>query len=443
MIQNFDKTKFKKFETSTDVDGNYAGLYEDKVLRIIVDRKNEFKEILKLKNEFHELIESSLFFENEDILVLEHSKLDFITYYEEWTEKQRLEAAISILMLQNKLSKHGFYLKDPHSFNITFEGAKPVYFDYGSIYKGSINSINWIVKNFMGGLKYADYWRDVLKLNSFQIAVLITRLQFADNSYVKLAEILNSKITRFESNAKKFTDSISKLQKIVKNKKIIGGIKKSVKILFPKFGSAITNWTDYEQKDPQKLMDNIRTKNFLGVLKNINPKLILDIGANKGAYSKLALENGVETALCADLDENSLNILRMDIEENNLPIWTAKLNLMNYNPAPGCYKAYAPIHERWNSDFVICFAVTHHLSYFGDYSFDQFAESIEKFSTKYLLVEFIPYTDIHLSGANYKGKDKSWYTKENFIAAMMKYFPGEFKEYESFPNPRILFLFSK
>ena len=90
-----------------------------------------------------------------------------------------------------------------------------------------------------------------------------------------------------------------------------------------------------------------------------------------------------------------------------------------------------------------CFAVVHHLCYFGDFTFDQFGNKLAKFTKRVLLVEFVPFDDIHLTGPVYKGKDKSWYTLDNFISSMKNYFPGEHEIFESVPKPRILVKFEK
>ena len=110
---------------------------------------------------------------------------------------------------------------------------------------------------------------------------------------------------------------------------------------------------------------------------------------------------------------------------------------------PVVINSYLPAHKRLNSDFGLCLDVVHHVCYFGNRSFDEFAERLNRFVNKTLLVEYVPYDDVHLTGENYKGKNRSWYTKENFIKAVQKYFPGEYEIYNSTPEPRILILFKK
>ena len=79
---------------------------------------------------------------------------------------------------------------------------------------------------------------------------------------------------------------------------------------------------------------------------------------------------------------------------------------MNYPEHPGHYQSYLPSHERLYSDFTICLAVVHHVCYFGNSSFEEFAERLNRFAKKILIVEFVPYDDVHLTGPSYKGKDQ-------------------------------------
>jgi hypothetical protein len=189
--------------------------------------------------------------------------------------------------------------------------------------------------------------------------------------------------------------------------------------------------------------DDLRNKNLLKIFERYKPSKVLDIGANRGAFSLLALEKCAEEAIALDLDNYSLDCLMEEIGKHNKKITIAKLNMMDYHEKPGYYRSYLPAHERLNSDFTICLAVVHHVCYFGNSTFDEFAARLNRFAKNILIVEFVPYNDVHLTGAAYKGKDRSWYTLENFIRALKKYFPDEPEIFESTPSPRLLLKFNK
>lgn len=432
-LESFNSELFKPFDTSTKLDGNYTGLYDGKVIRIIEQNIDDYKELITQIDDIPFLINVELIFEDKYKIVVEHRKLDNITYYNEWTKKQRVEAAIATIQIQARLIKFGYYLNDPHGFNITFENNKPVYFDFGSIKKGNIKPVTWFIKSFCG-LNINDYWDNILKIRFFKKIYIAAMLSIHSTPY----NYLQKAVRKYQQN------NLSRLLTTTMNQsKVVSKSVRKVGKIIPSLFGGITNWTDYDQKDPFALQNNERTKNILSILKKYKPSSIIDIGANRGAYSFLALKNGCEKAVCLDLDSHSLDALRANKMTDAGNVVTALINIMDYDETPGCYNTYLPAHKRLNSDFGICLAVVHHVCYFGNSTFEKFAERLNRFVNKILVVEFVPYDDIHLTGPAYKGKDRLWYTQENFIKAFKKYFPGEFKIYDSTPEPRILLLFKK
>lgn len=434
MNQNkFDVNKFKPFQTSSGLDGNFTGLYEDKLVRVIKRNKAEYKDILNFSNQLNDLVKSKLFYEDDSILVLEHEKLTNITYFTEWTKKQKVAVAKTIVKLQSELFDKGYYLNDPHSFNITFKYHQPVYFDFGSIRKGKINPSWWFIKCFCGWTEM-DYWDSVLRINRIKKFWIALRMILSKRPYFYLL----NKLSKFEMS---FVEQ--QIIYLLGRKGLIGRLTRKLMNGLPLLFRNFSNWTDYEQKSPELDFENSRNKNILELFVQIKPQKVLDIGANKGAFSFLAMQKGAEEVIAIDLDNYSLDYLFDNIKELRQKITIAKLDIMNYPEKPGYYQTYLPAHERLNSDFTICLAVVHHVCYFGNFSFEVFAERLNRFATKILIVEFVPYDDAHLTGPIYKGKDRSWYTLDNFINVMKKWFPNKHEIFFSSPTPRLLIKFSK
>jgi SAM-dependent methyltransferase len=433
-MQNFfDKGKLVPFQTSSGLDENYTGIYEGKVLRMTEKNIELFKSILQFSDKINSLITSTPFYEDKNIIVIQHERLENITYFEEWTKKQKVTAAKTVLEIQSKLSEKGFYLNDPHAFNITFKYRHPVYFDFGSITEGKIRPAWWFIKCFCGWTEM-DYWDSVLKINVFRKFWLALRMFFSRSPY----NYLFKQLSKFE---KGFIEG--KLLNIIKTKTFGGKATRKFISSLPLIFNNFSNWSVYEQKSPELNLDNDRTKNILELLNRYKPKKVLDIGANRGAYSLLALEKGAEEVIAIDLDNYSLDYLMNEVKNENKKVTIARLNIMSYSEKPGYYQTYLPAHERLNSDFTICLAVVHHICYFGNYSFEDFAKRLSRFAKKILIVEFVPYDDFHLTGKSYKGKDRSWYTLENFVNTMKKSFPGDHEIFDSTPSPRLLIKFCK
>jgi SAM-dependent methyltransferase len=431
--KDFDINKFRPFPTSSGLGVDSTGIYEDKVVRIFRENFDIYKSILEFSDELEFLIGSNLFYEDENVLVVQHDQLENITYFNEWTRRQKVIASKAIVELQIELIKKGYYLNDPHSFNITFKYHQPVYFDFGSIRQGYIRPTWWFIKCFCGWTEM-DYWDNVLKINFFQKLFVLLRISLSRLPY----EYLLKKLSKFETGF--FEKNIINL---LNRTGLVGRLTRKVVNGLPLLFSYFSNWTDYEQKSPKLDFDNARNKNILSLFNQHKPKKILDIGANKGAFSLLALNNGSTEAIAIDLDNYSLDYLLNQVKINNHKITIARLNIMNYPEHPGYYQSYLPAHERLNCNFTICLAVVHHVCYFGESSFEEFGARLDHFTKKILVVEFVPYDDIHLSGPTYKGKDRSWYTLENFVNVLKKWFPGEHETFESSPTPRVLIKFCK
>ncbi|HVF41152.1 MAG TPA: hypothetical protein VM939_14715, partial [Gemmatimonadaceae bacterium] len=66
-------------------------------------------------------------------LVLEHRRIQFISYPHEWSGSMFKEACLFHIDLFGRLQRHGLTLKDWHPYNILFDGVKPVFVDFTSI----------------------------------------------------------------------------------------------------------------------------------------------------------------------------------------------------------------------------------------------------------------------------------------------------------------------
>jgi len=303
-LDSFNPELFEQFETSTKVDGNYTGMYEGEVIRVIEENVEDYKRLLLQSDEIPFLINADLIFEDNDRIIIEHRLLENITYFDEWTKKQRVEAALAVIQIQTHLVKQGYFLNDPHGFNITFENNIPVYFDFGSILKGKINPVRWYLQCF-NGLNVNDYWDDILRIGFIRKMFTAFVLSFHKSPYYYLSNIIK----------KGEQKTISKILSVGVNKsKFLAKIVRKFGKIIPGIFEGITNWTDYDQKDPSLLENNERNENIISILRKHSPNLIIDIGANRGAYSFLALNNGAKKAICIDLDSFSLDAIQ---ESNN------------------------------------------------------------------------------------------------------------------------------
>jgi hypothetical protein len=66
-------------------------------------------------------------------LVLKHERLPVVSYVHEWCFDAIKDAALLVLDLQEELAGDGVELADPHPWNVLFDGAAPIFVDFGAI----------------------------------------------------------------------------------------------------------------------------------------------------------------------------------------------------------------------------------------------------------------------------------------------------------------------
>jgi len=163
-----------------------------------------------------------------------------------------------------------------------------------------------------------------------------------------------------------------------------------VKVEIPK-----GEWSNYD--NGATLMQSEMTYNWIKDLPH--QKTLTDIGCSSGGFVKYFLEKGYGV-IAVESDEYLLD--KLYCETRGKKVFCRKANIdagSKSNP------------KLLRSDIVLASSVTHHLARQG-FTFEQQAELWEAICDRYLIVEFIDRTDIHV--CQWKELDEN-YTKENFL----------------------------
>ena len=168
--------------------------------------------------------------------------------------------------------------------------------------------------------------------------------------------------------------------------------------------------------------------NILGELK---PKSVTDIGCNKGGYSILAAQAGARV-IAFDIDEVSIGGLYQIAKKQDLCILPLVMDALNPSPALGWRNLQFPsAAHRFCSEMAMALALIHHLAITQRQTFDRIVPALADFSTKWLLIEFVPLDDLlSLNLLKTHPKDMSWYTLSNFLVSLGR----EFRQVEQFPS---------
>ena len=169
-----------------------------------------------------------------------------------------------------------------------------------------------------------------------------------------------------------------------------------------------------------------------------------DLGANDGAFSRLAANRGIYT-IAADFDPYCINNLYRSIkrlaEKNIQPMI---IDLANPSPAIGVNnEERSSFLSRVKTDLVMALALIHHLAIAKNIPFGMIADLFQRTAKKYLIIEFVPKTDEKIQ-LMLTGKKDIYiaYTEENFRIAFEKYFTVT-KQQAVGSSGRILYLMTK
>ncbi len=376
-------------------------------------------------------------------LVLQHRILPIVSFASEWCASQLQAAALMILELEGALRGENLTLLDINPWNVLFDGPRPVYVDFSSI-APLPNKAIWEARNefrqfyvnplllFRNGLPrmarrlLCDPWigiddRDLIKMkmggNRYVYSERLARLTKAVSRFVvpprfgKVVKYAARKARQQLQGMNPFTDVAAELA-------TLDQYIRALSILGPK-----TTWGGYYTRNfpPLRPAQNWTAKHYAiaDVLEQTKPKTLLDIGANRGWYSRLAAGRGVRV-IAADSDETAVNELYQDIRQHDLPIFSVFMDVRFPEPAQGpAYKFFPPATQRFRSEMVLALALVHHLTFTWHLSFDQIADSLDAFSSKWLVVEFIGPRDGAVTRL-WGHKKRPWYNEENFVLSLKR-----------------------
>lgn len=411
-----------KHPCSVDFQGrmHYCGKVNNSIYRVILDEdsKKLYKELFDDAEwivEFFRIgmVPTKIVGETSDgHLVLEHKLFAFQTMFHEWTWEQKKDLAKMIVRLQLHMNKKGCYLSDPHIFNVAFDGAKPVYFDFGSIVRGKYPEHEW-VRNFWLAQAWRESWLGCLGI-----------------SYTQLQDFLRH-------------PELCSVEAQIKN---IDGLARN---------SKMTEWSNYDKHTlvvdkPETWQEKHNAvKDLVAMLPQV-PKTAVDIGCNTGDFCKILLKLGVEKVCGIDVDEMAVEALYKEAKEHDLAITPLVSDVIELSGWAAVHfdgdswaRWYNPV-LRLNADLAVAVALVHHVCYFRNVALYELARILSDYTKKYLIIEWIPYTDRHLEGPVTRfGQDRAGYTEETFVREFKMSFPTVLGAVLSTDGVRKMFLFSK
>ena len=405
--------KISKIENSSFRDrSGFLFYYENEIYRIInFSYKKQYEKFMNSelyqKLEEKNLIITHSEIENLDIdcdyyKIIKPEKIPFISYPYEWSFSQLKDAALLTLRIQKAAMKYGMTLKDGSAFNIQFHNGHPIFIDTLSfeIYEeGQIwKPYKQFCQHFLAPLALISK-KDV-RLN------LLSKI-FIDGIPIDLAAKLLPKTTfgnfglmahihAHAKSQKHYEDKDAKIKQKTFSKRSFEGLIESLKSSIEKmaWNEDNTEWGDYYSDTNYTEKSFEEKKQFISLaIDQVKPKLVWDMGANTGVFSRLASTKGINT-ISYDIDplavEKNYLLSSQNSEQNILPLI---LDLTNPSSGIGWnHNERMSIIQRGPADMVFALALVHHLAISNNVPLNKLAEFFSQIS-KFLIIEFVPKSD--------------------------------------------------
>lgn len=356
-------------------------------------------------------------------LVLKHQRLPLVSYCQEWPFEMLRQAALLQCVLTRELISLGLVTKDAHPWNVTFDFTRPVFLDFGSIaWAEEVFVPNWMAE-FRTHF-YTPLWLAAHK--QFSLA----RWCMKEHPSGPIKKILSNRVLR------KAQLSFARLALKARKRGFayfLDGLTEhlhSLEVMPPK-----EDWSHYGQAQwKAELVGEI--------LSGLEAHSLIDLGANKGAFSNLAEDLGL-SVVALDLDEYSMDRLYRQASVSQECILPLVVDLLRPTPPFGIGLYYESSCHRLRCDIAMALAIIHHLVFKANVQFETVAAIVNRYVNRYALVEFIPDTDEYVSKW-LKGREQefAWYNENEFVDAFMAHF-NSVKKWNSPTNTRVLFLFER
>jgi SAM-dependent methyltransferase len=331
-----------------------------------------------------------------------------ITYWHEWSPNMLRFAALRLIALLHKVAERGLTLRNPHPWNLLYDGHEFVYINPGSVVPLDEETFE------RGYEKVARFFLRPLWLIENGFAHMAYRLANDPRDGVIAQDVAHLESKWIEWTADGGIQDIPDF---------LNRIASRIQTFECKIGSH--HWFDYFNHDCDFSPGTSWTRKqeaLDAMLDDTSIRSVLDLGANTGYYARVAARHGREV-IAADFDPAVVDRAFAESRAENLPIYPVVLDISHPTSGQGVDGRWLPpATERLEADLVLCFALSHHMV-FGRYrlDFEQVAKGVRGFSRKWALVEYIERGKIDPS--TFRPDADSWYDIGHLAAALARHFP--------------------
>ena len=312
--------------------------------------------------------------------VLRHERIPFISYPYEWSFEMLRDAAKLQLDLTAAALAEDLTTKDATSYNVQFVGSRPTFIDLGS-FERLRGAEPWygyrqfcqlflfpLMLQAFKDLPFQPWLRSSIDgispteaRNAMSRWDIVSPRRKGTMLHVSLHARADRKHANTDRDVKADLEKAGFKKEITVNQ--VKGLRRVVESL--RWKQADSEWSGYSERGHYTDADLTAKSEFVTAVTGERPRgLVVDLGANDGHFSRLALEAGAGYVVAVDADPLVVDTLYRSLrDEGNERILPLTMNLANPSPATGWRGVERQAFlGRGQPDLVLALAVIHHLA---------------------------------------------------------------------------------
>jgi len=344
--------------------------------------------------------------------VYEHEAVQFVSYPCEWSPAMLAQAGELTLELASELLPHGLMLKDATPANVLFRGPSPVFVDLPSIVERTPGSFLWLarhqfestfvlplVANAVCGMPLSSSLRDpVVGIGHEACARLLGPRRWVSMRRIADVALPAALARRGEEAGRSIRER--KLHSDERARFMLDRSLKTLRRRLRVWKKAATprdsNWRDYTETRCHYCEADLRRKTAFvqNAMSSLEPRAVLDIGANTGEFSSMAARYAGVIAL--EADEASAATIYERAACDGLDVMPLVADFARPTPAMGWRnQETTSLVDRLTGrfDLVLMLAVMHHLRVSAGVPVAAIVDLAADLTRSHLLIEHVPPDD--------------------------------------------------
>jgi SAM-dependent methyltransferase len=346
------------------------------------------------------------------VMVVEHERVPFQSFPYEWPPEMLHAAALLTLDLAEGLLDEGFGLKDATSYNVLFQGHRPVFVDWLSFERRDPCDATWrpyaqFIRTFLLPLLVNRHFglrldqlllvnRDGLDPEEvYRLCGPVRKLLPPFLTLVSLPSWLASRGEAGGGDVYRQTRTESREKATFILSHLFKGLRRKLKGVAPAPGKTSV-WSDYMSKN-RYTEDYLPLKESFvaSALGEAHAARVLDVGCNTGHFSALATRTGA-SVVAIDYDPVVVGQVWRGARAESLDILPLVVNLARPTPSTGWLNGECPSfieRARGSFEVVLMLAVIHHMLVTERIPLPQILGLAAELTTRLLVLEYVPPDD--------------------------------------------------